>query len=289
MNAPVAPTSILPPGSVAPTPKELEQIAAIAHSEAGIVIASGKGSMVQSRLAKRLRALGMTDYGTYLAYVQTDEGREERQRMISQLTTNVSHFFRENHHFDILRDKVLPPLVARAKAGARVRLWSAGCSNGQEAYSMAMTILTAMPDAAERDVKILASDIDPMVTARGRAAEYDAQTIAPVPDDMRRKFIEPAGSMYRMSAAVRSLVTFRELNLHAPWPMKGQFDAIFCRNVVIYFDPDAQAALWQRFAGALAPDGWLFVGHSERVPTGAGTPFETAGITTYRLRGGPKR
>ena len=134
MNAPVAPSSVLPPGSVPPTPKELERIAAIAHAEAGIVIAAGKGSMVQSRLAKRLRALGMTDYATYLDYVATAEGREERQRMISQLTTNVSHFFRENHHFETLRDKVLPGLVARAKSGGRVRLWSAGCSNGQEAY-----------------------------------------------------------------------------------------------------------------------------------------------------------
>lgn len=289
MNAPVAPSSVLPPGSVAPTAKELERIAAIAHAEAGIVIAAGKGSMVQSRLAKRLRALGMTDYATYLDYVATEDGREERQRMISQLTTNVSHFFRENHHFETLRDKVLPTLVARAKAGARVRLWSAGCSNGQEAYSMAMTILAALPDAADRDVRILATDIDPMVVARGRAAEYDAQTLSPVPEDMRRKFVEPAGAMYRMTAPVRSLVTFRELNLHAQWPMKGRFDAIFCRNVVIYFDPEAQATLWQRFGGALASDGWLFVGHSERVPTGPGTPFETAGITTYRLRGGQQK
>lgn len=286
MNAPVAPNSMLPPGSVPPTAAELEQIAAIAHSEAGIVIAAGKGSMVQSRLAKRLRALGMADYGSYLAYVRSEEGREERQRMISQLTTNVSHFFRENHHFEMLRDKVLPSLLARAKTGGRVRLWSAGCSNGQEAYSMAMTILSAMPDAHERDIKILASDIDPMVVARGRAAEYDAQTLSPVPEEMRRKFLEPAGANYRICAAARSMVTFRELNLHAPWPMKGQFDTIFCRNVVIYFDPPAQAALWQRFGAALDPAGWLFVGHSERVPSGPGTPFETAGITAYRLRGG---
>lgn len=286
MNAPVAPPSVMPPGSVPPTAAELEQIAAIAHAEAGIVISPGKGSMVQSRLAKRLRALGMSDYGSYLDYVRSDAGREERQRMISQLTTNVSHFFRENHHFEIFRDKVLPELAARAKTGGRVRLWSAGCSNGQEAYSMAMTVLEALPDAHQRDVRILASDIDPMVVARGRAAEYDAQTVSPVPEAMRRKYLEPAGANYRLCAAARGLVTFRELNLHAAWPMKGKFDAIFCRNVVIYFDPPAQAALWQRFGGALAPGGWLFVGHSERVPAGPGTPFDTAGITTYRLRGG---
>jgi len=289
MNAPVAPPSVMPPGSVPPSDAELAKIAAIAHSEAGIVIAAGKASMVQSRLAKRLRALGMTDYGTYLDYVQTDEGREERQRMISQLTTNVSHFFRENHHFEIFRDKVLPGLVARAKSGGRVRFWSAGCSNGQEAYSMAMTILSVMPDAAERDIKILATDIDPMVTARGRAAEYDASSITGIPEDMRKKFLEPAGAGYRICAAARSLVTFRELNLHATWPMKGKFDAIFCRNVVIYFDPPAQEALWKRFGAALEPGGWLFVGHSERVPAGPATPFDTAGITTYRLRGGKQQ
>lgn len=277
---------VSPPGAArAPTRAEMAAVAAIALSEAGIVIALDKTSMVQSRLTKRLRALGLPDYATYLALVRSAEGAEERRQMISSLTTNVSHFFRESHHFDVLRKSVLPPLIARLRAGGRVRIWSAGCSNGQEAYSIAMTILDMAPDVANHDFRILASDIDPMVITRGRSATYETAAVEPVPAALRHKFLEPAAGGMRLIGAARGLVSFNELNLHATWPMKGRFDVIFCRNVVIYFDPPAQEKLWARFAAALSPEGWLFVGHSERVPSGPGTKFETAGITTYRPTG----
>ncbi|MZQ89059.1 hypothetical protein GVY41_07720 [Frigidibacter albus] len=258
-------------------------IARIAHAEAGIVIAPGKTSMVQSRLAKRLRALDLPDYDSYLALVQSDAGRDERRRMISALTTNVSHFFRESHHFETLRNEVLPPLLSKARAGGRVRLWSAGCSNGQEAWSMAMTVLELMPDAANHDLRILATDIDPMVVEKGRSATYDAQMVSGVDTGLRKRFFETAGGQFRLIPAAQALVSFHELNLHAPWPMRAPFDAIFCRNVVIYFDAETQDRLWHRFAEALAPGGWLFVGHSERVPVAPHSRFVTAGITTYRL------
>lgn len=270
-------------GASLPDGAQMAAIARIAHAEAGIVIAPGKTSMVQSRLAKRLRALDLPDYDSYLALVESEAGQEERRRMISALTTNVSHFFREMHHFDTLRQEVLPPLLARAKAGGRVRLWSAGCSNGQEAWSMAMTVLDLMPDAADHDLRILATDIDPLVVEKGRSATYDAQMVTGVEAPLRKRFFEAAGGQYRLIAAARSLVSFHELNLHAPWPMRAPFDAIFCRNVVIYFDAEAQDRLWQRFGEALAPGGWLFVGHSERVPVAPLSRFTTAGITTYRL------
>lgn len=272
-------------GARAPDPAEMAAIAAIAHAEAGLVIAPDKASMVQSRLAKRLRALSLPDYASYIALVQSTEGAEERRRMISSLTTNVSHFFREPHHFDLLRQKALPPLIDRLRGGGRVRIWSAGCSNGQEAYSIAMTVLDLAPDAAERDFRILASDIDPVVIAKGRTATYEETAFDTVPQALRQKFLEPVSGGMRLVATARRLVKFHELNLHATWPMKGRFDAIFCRNVVIYFDSPTQQELWRRFAAALAPGGWLFVGHSERVPTSPATRFETAGITTYRLGG----
>ncbi|WP_343078861.1 protein-glutamate O-methyltransferase [Ostreiculturibacter nitratireducens] len=258
-------------------------IAAIAHAEAGIVIAPGKTSMVQSRLAKRLRALSLQDYASYIALVESAEGAEERRRMISSLTTNVSHFFREAHHFELLREKTLPPLISRLRRGGRARIWSAGCSTGQEAYSIAMTMLDMAPDVATQDFRILATDIDPVVIVTGRTAVFESTACETIPPNLRQKFLEPVPGGMRIAAAARRLVSFRELNLHGAWPMKGRFDAIFCRNVVIYFDAQSQRKLWPRFAAALLPDGWLFVGHSERVPTVPAMGFETVGITTYRL------
>ena len=148
---------------------------------------------------------------------------------------------------------------------------------------MAMTVLDLMPDAADHDLRILATDIDPLVVEKGRSATYEAQMVTGVDPALRKRFFEPAGGQQRLIGAARSLVSFHELNLHAPWPMRASFDAIFCRNVVIYFDAEAQDRLWHRFAEALTPGGWLFVGHSERVPVAPASRFTTAGITTYRL------
>ncbi|MCL7464048.1 CheR family methyltransferase [Phaeovulum sp. NW3] len=178
---------------------------------------------------------------------------------------------------------MLPPLLQRARARQRVRLWSAGCSSGQEAYSIAMTIADlAGQDLDRLDLKILATDIDGEMVARGTAALYDAASIEGIPDAMRQRFLTPEGGAYRVKPPLRAMVSFRELNLHDRWPMKGRFDVIFCRNVVIYFDAPTQEKLWARFESALTPGGWLFVGHSERVPLRANGALRTAGITTYR-------
>jgi chemotaxis protein methyltransferase CheR len=266
-----------------PNAADLAAIAAIVHDATGIVIAQGKESMVQSRLGKRLRALGMTEYSSYLALVQSPHGAEEMARMLSALTTNVTSFFRESHHFEHLRSIALPPLIARARAGGKVRIWSAGCSNGQEPYSVAMVIADMAADIDRLDIRILATDIDAEIIAIGSAASYDSAAADPVSPDLRKRFLTQAGGKVTVSAAVRNLVHFRTLNLHSPWPMQGRFDIIMCRNVVIYFDAAMQAALWQRFEAALAPGGWLYVGHSERVATGAGSRLRSSGITTYRL------
>lgn len=266
-----------------PTDQELRAIATILYDHAGIVIAPGKGSMVQSRLGKRLRALGLTSYKDYVDLVSSDSGVYERRQMISALTTNVTHFFRENHHFELLRDQALPPLVARARAGGRVRLWSAGSSNGQEAYSIAMTLAELAPDLDRLDIRILATDIDPVMIAHGSRGIYDEAQVEAVPESLRRKYFAPHEGAWQVVAPLRNLLTFKELNLHEPWPMKGRFDVIFCRNVVIYFDPEAQARLWRRFEATLAPGGWLLVGHSERVPLGGPSKLVSAGITSYRL------
>jgi len=280
-------------GPAAPSDSELAEIARVLYAHAGIVITPGKGSMVQSRLGKRLRALGMKDYQSYIALITSDAGSEERRAMISALTTNVTQFFRENHHFETLRNIALPPLLARARDGAKIRIWSAGCSNGQEAFSIAMTLADMASDFSRLDLRILATDIDSQMIARGREALYESAALATVPQPLRR-FLSQDENGLRIAAPLRALVSFRELNLHEPWPMRGRFDIIFCRNVVIYFDPEAQARLWRRFEEALHPAGWLFVGHSERVPLDPPCRLTTAGITTYRLptadisSGGPK-
>ncbi|HVK42365.1 MAG TPA: protein-glutamate O-methyltransferase [Phenylobacterium sp.] len=268
------------------TEDDFKKIAQILHSHAGIALAEGKAALVYSRLAKRLRSLGLRSFREYCSLVEGAQGIDERQAMMAALTTNVTRYFREPHHFDHLRDVVMPTLVDRARRGGRIRLWSAACSNGQEPYSMAITVLQALPDAANLDVKILATDIDPNMVAEGRAGIYREDAITPVPLDLRRKwFKKAAGGAWEVADELRALVSFRELNLIGDWPMKGKFDVIFCRNVVIYFDEPTQERIWSRFAPLLEPGGTLYIGHSERVTGPGANLFETTGLTTYALKG----
>jgi chemotaxis protein methyltransferase CheR len=268
------------------TEGDFKKIAAMVHGDAGIALHETKATLVYSRLAKRLRALGLASFQDYCALVAGHEGVDERQKMLAALTTNVTRFFREPHHFDHLRDKVLPPLLSAARAGGKIRIWSAACSSGQEPYSAAMTLLAAAPDAANLDIRILATDIDPNMVADARAGIYVPSLLAGIPPEYSRRWIAPSthrpGSM-QIAEEARSLITFNELNLIGDWPMKGKFDAIFCRNVAIYFDDDTQARLWSRFAPLLKVGGHLYIGHSERVAGPAASAFEPDGITTYRL------
>ncbi|MDP3592285.1 protein-glutamate O-methyltransferase CheR [Phenylobacterium sp.] len=268
------------------TEDDFKKIAQILHSHAGIALAEGKAALVYSRLAKRLRSLGLRSFREYCALVEDKQGVDERQAMMAALTTNVTRYFREPHHFDHLRDVVMPKLVDRARRGGRIRLWSAACSNGQEPYSMAITVLQALPEAANLDVKILATDIDPNMVAEGRAGIYREDAITPVPLDLRRKwFKKAAGGAWEVADELRTLVSFKELNLIGDWPMKGKFDVIFCRNVVIYFDEPTQERIWSRFAPLLEPGGTLYIGHSERVSGPGASLFETTGLTTYSVKG----
>jgi chemotaxis protein methyltransferase CheR len=266
------------------TAEDFRKIAATLHAAAGIALPESKATLVYSRLAKRLRALGLESFRDYCALVGGADGIDERQRMIVALTTNVTRFFREPHHFDHLRDKVLPPLLANAKRGGQVRIWSAGCSNGQEPYSIALTVLSLMPDAPDHDVRILATDIDTQMLAEARAGVYSSQIMAPVPGELRARWFERDGDDWRATEPLRRLVTFNELNLIGDWPMRRQFQAIFCRNVVIYFEEETQAQVFNRFLPLMSPDARLYIGHSERVCGPAAQRLETDGVTTYRLR-----
>ncbi len=276
-------------GEFAFTQADFRHIASALHSHAGIALHEGKAALVYSRLAKRLRTLGLRNFAEYIALVESAQGKDERQAMTAALTTNVTRFYREPHHFDHLRDVVMPQLAARARAGGRVRLWSAACSNGQEPYSMALTVLEKLPEANDLDVRILATDIDTNMVAEGREGIYSDDLLAPVPASGRRHFNAVSGrpGYSQASDALRRLVVFNELNLIGKWPMKGTFDVIFCRNVVIYFDDATQEMIWSRFAPILNTGGALYIGHSERVSGPSSGAFKTCGLTTYmRTEGG---
>lgn len=263
-------------------PAAFRRVARLAEKEAGLSIPDGKLSMVQSRLARRLAATGLRDFAEYLDHVESTSGAEERSQMIMALTTNVTHFFREDHHFKTLSDSVLPELARRAASGGRVRIWSAGCSAGHEPYSIAMTVLAAMPDAGQRDVRILATDIDKKVLGIATAGIYSDRETASVPENLRRRHFTASGHSWRIGDEVRALVSFRVLNLVHEWPMRGRMDAVFCRNVLIYFSEETQRKLWPRFALTVAPGGTLFLGHSERMHDHGAHGFASVGVTTYR-------
>jgi chemotaxis protein methyltransferase CheR len=272
------------------TNQDFGRIAALLRRESGIHLRESKAALVYSRLTKRLRALRIASFHEYCKLVAASS--EERVNMLAALTTNVTRFFREPHHFEHLKSHVLPPLLDAARQGARVRLWSAGCSSGQEPYSIALTMLSLMPDAASRDVRILATDIDPNMVAKGRRGVYGAAELGDVPVEMRRRWFEAAPGegrgAQRANDDLRALVAFRELNLVGDWPMRGAFHAIFCRNVVIYFEEATQSRLWSRIPPLLSPGGCLYIGHSERVSGPALGALENVDITTYRLRGGAR-
>jgi len=269
--------------------KDLAEIAAMIYSDAGIYLNETKASLVYSRLSKHIRQLGLKDFRSYCDLVSSTAGAAERREMLSYLTTNFTRFFRENHHFDHLRTEVLPGLVSRLKAGGRARIWSAASSDGQEPYSIALTALSVLPNIADYDFKILATDIDPKILAAARLGAYDESSLETVSPQMRKQYFQQVvidgKQKWQVTDPVKRLITYNELNLMANWPFKGKFDVIFCRNVVIYFDEPTQMRIWSRFAELLPEAGHLYIGHSERVSGDAKALFENTGITTYKFTG----
>ena len=267
------------------TERDFDVIAGLAKSTFGLHLGPGKMPLVYSRLVRRLRARGLSSFADYCLLLEEPGEAAERDSMVSALATNVTHFFREAHHFDLLSREVLPPLLDRARSGGRVRLWSAGCSTGQEPFSIASTILELCPDAPRLDLRILASDVDTVALAQGEAGSYgpDATTgLAPL--QRMRLFGPAAGTNSSVRPELRELVAFRPLNLLEDWPMPGRFDVIFCRNVAIYFDKPTQQRLWSRLADRIPPGGVLLIGHSEQLSGQAASLFTSAGVTAHRRR-----
>jgi chemotaxis protein methyltransferase CheR len=268
------------------TPRDFRLIASMLREDAGIALAEMKAPLVYSRLVKRLRALGIESFKAYCDLIGSSEGADERAKMVAALTTNVTRFFREPHHFEHLKTRVLPPLLDDIRKGGCLRIWSAGCSSGEEPYSIALTILSLLRDAARLDVKVLATDINKDVLEVGQGGEYGESAVAPISPQQRDEWFtvsrNPEGQrVWRAGHDLRALVSFRELNLMERWPMRRSYQAIFCRNVAIYFEEQLRAQIWPRLGSLLAPKGCLYVGHSERVTDTA--RFQIEGYTTYRL------
>lgn len=266
---------------------QFRKLADIVRQESGIVLSAAKRGLLTARLNRRLRALHLSDYRAYCDRLEGQDGPAERRYLLSAITTNVTAFFREEHHFRILATEVLPPLIAAAKAGRRLRLWSSACSSGEEAYSLAIAILETFPDALRHDVRILASDIDPVMIACARAGRYTSDSLRPLEAKRLLRFFTRDGDDFVVSDELQQILRFAELNLHDPWPFKGQFDVIFCRNAVIYFESATRQRLWQRFARQIKPGGDLFIGHSERLDGPAAVLFEPVGATRYRRNSTP--
>lgn len=269
-------------GDIPLTEADFTAIARRVRQASGIALGPTKRDLVYGRLRRRLRALRLTSFADYLALVDGPDGAAERVRMVNAITTNLTGFFREPHHFDHLAREVLPALRGAGGRGRRLRIWSAGCSSGEEPYSIAMTLRAAVPDLAQWDARILATDIDTDMVAHGEAGVYEAGRTAAIPPELRgNAFALRADGRAEMDAALRGLIVFRPLNLLGAWPMRGPFDAIFCRNVVIYFDKPTQRTLFDRFAELLAPRGHLYIGHSESLFR-VSERFVHLGRTVYR-------
>ena len=251
------------------------------YQQAGIALADHKVDMVYSRLSRRLRALQLTTFESYRDYL--DDNDDEIIHFINALTTNLTHFFREQHHFDFIRGKWMTELCQQHQHDKRLRFWCAGCSTGEEPYSLAITVHEAMISFAGWDIKILATDLDTQVLAKARAARYEADRVKDLSAERLKTWfvIEPDGEHYRVKDQVCKLVTFKQLNLMNAWPMRGPFDVIFCRNVVIYFDKPTQTKLFQRYYDLLADQGLLMLGHSESLGA-MQTHFKTIGRTMFR-------
>lgn len=265
---------------------DFQFLADLIRQRVGIVLGPNKENMVYGRLARRLRALGMSDFREYCDLVASPEGSAELLDFINALTTNLTRFFREKHHFHHLSQVALARKIQGTLGGGarRLRIWSAACSTGEEPYSAGMVVLSAIPDIERWDARILATDIDTNVLAKCRKGVYEAQKIESIPEPLRRRFVLPTdaeGRYARMSDDLRSLIVFKKLNLLERWPMKGPFDVIFCRNVVIYFDKPTQRRLFERFADLLADDGFLYIGHAENL-FNVTDRFKLIGQTIYR-------
>ena len=266
---------------------DFRAISELIYAEPGNVLPQGKAMLVYSRIAPLVRKSGSSTFSEYIALVRSDP--EQRKAAVAALTTNHTFFFREAHHFEHLAAVARPALLHKLDSGAPVRIWSAGCSSGEEVWSIVLTLLGEDRSAGlrilKRDLIVLATDLASHVLRKAEAASYPAADASALPPPLRKNWVIVQGPTAAIGPEARFAVRFRELNLLGDWPMSQPFDIIFCRNVMIYFDQPTKERLVLRFAERLRPGGFLYIGHSERVTGPAADLLEPTGPTTYRRRG----
>ena len=266
------------------TEKQFEGICTFVKEVCGINLHQGKKELVKARLAKRLRKLGLSKFEDYLAYMEKDTSGVELSCMLDALSTNLTSFFRESEHLDWLVRELTSGSETK-RGGRRLRIWSAGCSSGEEPYSIGIILKEEVPGFSQWDTKVLATDLSTAMLALGTKGIYTKERIKDVPAKWRATnftCIETRPEkLFQVNDDVRRMVTFGKLNLMAAWPMRGPFDFIFCRNVMIYFNKDTQGRLIERFRELLAPEGILFLGHSESL-AGVKHLFNYVAPTVYR-------
>ena len=272
------------------TDADFNKLSQMVYERTGIVLKDHKKNMVYGRISRRLRQLGMEKFKEYLELISGPEGASEIVNFVNAVTTNLTNFFRESHHFDHLGDTVIPEAIEemRRAGSRRFRIWSAGCSSGQEPYTVSMVMNQKFPNLAQYDARVLATDLDTNCLDRGRSGLYKVSQADGIPADYLKKYCQTTndpeqGTVVAMSEKLKKLIAFKQLNLMGTWPMKGPFDAIFCRNVMIYFDNETKATLVRRLSGLLKPRGWLYIGHSESLLSNAGD-LELQGRTIYRRK-----
>jgi len=260
---------------------DFRALAKIAYEHAGITLPDAKRNLVYGRLSRRLRALGLSSFESYRKYL-SEHADEELQQFVNAISTNLTKFFREAHHFEHFVSHVIAPFVAaHPNGGGKLRIWSAGCSTGEEPHTIALLLQAEIKNLSTRDIRVLATDIDTEVIRRGALGVFSAESVSAVPAKYRAALRKADGDMVAVDESVRSLISFGQINLMHNWPMKGPFDAIFCRNVMIYFDGPTKAKLVDRFTDLLRTDGWLYIGHSESL-LGSHPRLKLSGRTIYR-------
>lgn len=265
------------------TEKDFNALRKIANDHTGIIVTDDKYDMYYSRLVKRLRSLKLGSFAEYVKYLKANDATEFTP-FIDSITTNLTSFFREKHHFDQLKAELIPDLCKRPDVTSGIKVWSAGCSTGEEPYTIAMTFLEALANKPVK-AKILASDIDTTVLSKASKGVYELERINGLPTNIKKRwFFRGKGNnsgLVRVSPELQNILEFKQVNLMQDWPMKEKFHVLFCRNVVIYFDRETKIKLFERFANQLADGGYMILGHSESLQ-GLSHRFETIGKTVYR-------
>jgi chemotaxis protein methyltransferase CheR len=263
--------------------RDFRLISDLVYQHCGINLHEGKKELVQARIAKKLRTSGFHTASEYIEHVLADATGAEFAELIDSLSTNLTSFFREIGHFDHLSEHFLPALIEkkRRQRDHHIRAWSAGCSSGEEPYTIAITLMEALEGAGAWDVKILATDISRRVLQIAQQGAYDKTRVQQVEPRLRGKYFTSGGDRaFHVSPTLQNLIRFNYLNLQENWPFSGPFDFIFCRNVMIYFDKPTQQKLVQRYWNCLDSGGLLFTGHSESL-TGIAHQFHYVQPTIY--------